>query len=81
MIVIIFLSFISKRIEKRVLFPIAFTFISIVLFFISFIIGRWEGMGMGAVSISLFVASIIALIAIVLLYKIGPNSSKNHHQY
>ncbi|WP_264371365.1 YesK family protein [Virgibacillus necropolis] len=63
------------------LFPIAFTFISIVLFFISFIIGRWEGMGMGAVSISLFVASIIALIAIVLLYKIGPNSSKNHHQY
>lgn len=73
-IAIILLSQFSKRLEKKVLFPIAFIFISIVLFFISFIIGGWEGMGMGAISVSLFIASIVSLIGIVLLNKMNLGS-------
>lgn len=77
-IVIVLISLIFKQIGKRMLLPLAFVFISIILFFISFVVGGWGGMGLGAVSVSLFVASLIALIAIALLYKISP---KNRHQY
>lgn len=77
MIAIVLLSLISKEIKRKVLFPVAFSLISIVLFFVSFILGRWEGIGLGAVSASLFVASIIALIAIILLYKTSPQKYKN----
>jgi len=77
-IVIVLISLIFKHIGKKMLLPLAFVFISIILFFISFVVGGWEGMGLGAVSVSLFVASLIALIAIVLLYKV---SSKNYHPY
>ena len=58
-IAITLLSFISKRIEKKVLFPISFVFISIIVFGVSFFVGGWEGIGLGAVSASLFIASII----------------------
>lgn len=66
---IILLSFIPKKLDKKIIFPIVFVFFSIILFFTSFIIGRWEGMGLGAISVSLFVASIITLPAVVLLNK------------
>ena len=75
-IVIVLISLIFKDIGKKVFLLLVFVFISIILFFISFLVGGWEGMGLGAVSLSLFVASLIALIAIVLLYKI---SDKNHY--
>ncbi|MEW9678050.1 YesK family protein [Lentibacillus sp. L22] len=75
-IAITLLSLFSKRLEKKILFPIAFGFIGIVLFFISFIIGGWEGMGVGAISVSLFIASIIALIGIVLLNKMNFGSHR-----
>ena len=75
-IVIVLISLIFKDIGKKVFLLLVFVFISIILFFISFVVGGWEGMGLGAVSLSLFVASIIPLIAIVLLYKIR---DKNHY--
>lgn len=75
-IAITLISLFSKRLEKKILFPIAFGFIGIVLFFISFIIGGWEGMGVGAISVSLFIASIIALIGIVLLNKMNFGSHR-----
>ncbi len=77
-IVIVLISLIFKDIGKKTFLPLGFVFISIVLFFISFLVGGWEGMGIGAVSVSLFIASLIALIAIILLYKI---THKNRHQY
>lgn len=79
-IAITLLSFISKRIEKKVVFPISAVFISIIVFVVSFFVGKWEGMGLGAVSASLFIASIISLIVVVLLYNFSSNNSKNHHQ-
>ena len=66
-IVMVFISMMFKDIGKKILLSFVFVFTSIVLFLISFIVGGWEGMGLGAVSISLFVASLIALIVIVLL--------------
>ena len=59
-----------KDIGKKILLSFVFVFTSIVLFLISFIVEGWEVMGLGAVSISLFVASLIALIVIILLVKI-----------
>jgi hypothetical protein len=47
-----------------------------ILFFSSFVVGGFEGVGLTAVSVALFVASAVALIVIVLFYKIGP---KNDH--
>jgi len=69
-VVILLISLIFKDIGKKILLPLAVILISIVLFFISFIVGGWEGMGLSAISLSLFLASIIAFIAIVLFYKI-----------
>lgn len=69
-------SFIFKRIEKRMLFPIALVLMSTVLFFISFKIGEWTGIRLGAISVSLFIASIISLITISLVYIINTDGSK-----
>ena len=69
-IVMLLILLMLKDIGKKILLSFVFVFASIVLFLISFIVGGWEGMGLGAVSISLFVASLIALIVIVLLDKI-----------
>ncbi|WP_250629528.1 YesK family protein [Bacillus subtilis] len=41
--------------------------LSIILFIVSFIVGKWEGIGIGAISVSLFVSSVIALIVISIL--------------
>jgi len=73
-IAITFISYLSKQIEKRILFAIAFVFISIALFTLSFFIGGFVGMGLTTLSISLFMASLIALIVIVFLYKISSNT-------
>jgi hypothetical protein len=73
---IVLISLIFKRVEKRLLLPLAFVFISMILFFSSFVVGGFEGMGLTAVSVALFVASAAALIITVLIYKIGP---KNDH--
>ncbi len=54
-VLIILLSLLVKRIGIKLLFPITFTFLSIGLFLMRFIVGGWGGMGLGAVSISLFV--------------------------
>ena len=69
-IVMVFISMMFKDIGKKILLSFVFVFASIVLFLLSLFIGGWEGMGLGAISISLFVASLIALTVIVLLDKI-----------
>ena len=70
-VIITFLSFISKRIEKRILFPVTSVFIGVALFFISFTVGEWEGMRLGAMSICIFLASVLSLMTIVFLYKLN----------
>lgn len=77
-IVITLLSFLSKTIGKKILYPVAFVCISILLFISGLIVGEWAGMGLGAVSISLFIASTVSLIVIVCLHQMNirsPNKS------
>lgn len=68
--IITLFSLFSKRIETRIIYPIVFSAISILIFFISVVFGGWEGMGLGVFSISLLVGSAISFIVIVLLYKL-----------
>lgn len=64
---IILLSFLTKKTEIRVMLPIVIFLISIILFLISLTVGAWVGMGLGYISLSLFVSSIISLIVIVII--------------
>jgi len=43
-------------------FPAVLMMVSIILLIISFFVGRWEGLGLGAISVSLLISSVIALI-------------------
>lgn len=68
-IILIYISLLGSKKKSQLQFviPLIFTLISILLIIISFIVGRWNGMGLGAISISMFLASIIALFVNVLL--------------
>lgn len=68
-IVIILLSYISSKKNPALgyVIPVTASLLSIVLFIISFFIGEWSGMGLGAFSITLLISSIIALIVFVIV--------------
>jgi len=63
----ILLSHFNKKTEKKVLLPIVIFLISIILFFISLAVGRWQGMWLSYISLSLFMSSIISLILIFII--------------
>ncbi|AIF42837.1 hypothetical protein X953_06045 [Virgibacillus sp. SK37] len=69
------LSLIFKEIGKKILLALLVILINIGLFFYSFIVGGFGGMGFFAVSVSLFIASMIVTIAMVVLYKIRTGDS------
>ncbi|GED04399.1 YesK family protein [Bacillus atrophaeus] len=47
--------------------PSVLMMLSIILLIVSFFVGRWEGLGLGAVSISVLISSIITLIVVSIL--------------
>ncbi|MFB4185412.1 YesK family protein [Bacillus velezensis] len=47
--------------------PSVLMMLSIILLIVSFFVGRWEGLGLGAVSISVLISSIITLIIVSIL--------------
>ncbi|WP_430742805.1 YesK family protein [Bacillus atrophaeus] len=47
--------------------PSVLMMLSIILFIVSFVVGRWEGLGLGAISISVLISSIITLIVVSIL--------------
>lgn len=61
--------------RKRVLFPSIVFVLSVILFIFSFILGEWEGMGLGAFSVSLLIASFISL-ALLIIYQAFKTSKK-----
>ncbi|UDF16406.1 YesK-like family protein [Bacillus pumilus] len=56
------LIFKKKKSSFQYGFPSVLMLVSIILLLISFFVGGWEGLGLGAISISLLIASVIALI-------------------
>ncbi|WP_429739305.1 YesK family protein [Bacillus smithii] len=51
--------------------PIVFSLLSIIVILISFIWGRWKGLGLGAIGLVLLLASILSSILAALLVKIN----------
>ncbi|MCA0118940.1 YesK family protein [Bacillus sp. RSS_NA_20] len=62
-IVILVVSVIFKRKDAPLQYgiPSILIIISIILLLISFFVGSWEGLGLGAISISLLIASVIVI--------------------
>lgn len=63
-LIILSVSLIFKRKNAPLQYgiPAIFMLISIIFLLISFFVGRWEGLGMGSISVSLLIASAITLI-------------------
>ncbi|MFS0654847.1 YesK family protein [Bacillus sp. 179-C3.3 HS] len=63
-LVILVVSLIFKRKNAPLQYgiPAIFILISMILLLISFFVGRWEGLAMGAISVSLLIASVITLV-------------------
>ena len=65
-IVILVIAFLFKA--KKLLVPIIINILSVVLVVISLMFGGWEGMGLGFISVSLYLASIIVFLMIRFRY-------------
>lgn len=65
-IVILVIAFLFKA--KKLLVPIIINILSVVLVVISLMFGGWEGMGLGFISMSLYLASIIVFLMIGFRY-------------
>lgn len=65
-IVILVIAFLFKA--KKLLVPIIINILSVVLVVISLMFGGWEGMGLGFVSLSIYLASIIVFLIIGFRY-------------
>jgi YesK-like protein len=64
-LIIIGISLLFKnKIAIMFLVPCIFLLIGVVILIVSFIIGRWTGMSLSIVSISVFIASAISLIVL-----------------
>ncbi|WP_077307703.1 YesK family protein [Terribacillus halophilus] len=64
-LIIIGVSLLFKnKVAIMFLVPCIFLLIGIVILIVSFIIGRWTGMSLSIVSISVFIASAISLIVL-----------------
>lgn len=70
-VVIIVIALFFK--DKKVFVPIVVNLLSILVIIISFIVGRWEGLGLGFIGLSIFLASIIALIFCGLIIYLSNN--------
>ena len=65
-IVILVIAFLFKA--KKLLVPIIINILSVVLVVISLMFGGWEGMGLGFISVSLYLASIIVFLMVGFRY-------------
>jgi len=54
--------FSRKRSPMRYILPMIVALISVVLIFLSFVIGEWEGMGLGLFGFAIFIGAAFALI-------------------
>ncbi|MEK4792076.1 YesK family protein [Bacillus sp. FSL K6-2971] len=63
-VIILGVSLIFKKNQSSFQYgiPAVLMMVSIILLLISFFVGGWEGLGLGAISVSLLVSSVITLI-------------------
>jgi YesK-like protein len=68
-IILIYISlfFNKKGSVFQFVVPLITSLVSFTLIILGFIVGRWQGIGLGTIGLSLLVSSIIALIVISLV--------------
>ena len=80
--ILIILSYIigRKNSTLKYVVPLMVGILSVIVFIVSFFIGGWTGMGVGAISFTAFISSLISLIIISVVETLKGKGNKNIHQ-
>ncbi|GAB1792677.1 YesK family protein [Priestia megaterium] len=80
--ILIILSYIigRKNSTLKYIVPLMVGILSVIVFIVSFFIGGWTGMGVGAISFTAFISSLISLIIISVVETLKGKGNKNIHQ-
>jgi hypothetical protein len=80
--ILIILSYVIGRKNSilKYVVPLIVGILSVIAFIVSFFIGGWTGMGVGAISFTAFISSLISLIIISVVEALKGKSNKNIHQ-
>lgn len=80
--ILIILSYIigRKNSTLKYVVPLMVGILSVIVFIVSFFIGGWTGMGVGAISFTAFISSLISLIIISVVEALKGKGNKNIHQ-
>ncbi|MBE2978346.1 YesK family protein [Priestia megaterium] len=80
--ILIILSYVigRKNSTLKYVVPLIVGILSVIVFIISFFIGGWTGMGVGAISFTAFISSLISLIIISVVEALKGKGNKNIHQ-
>ena len=80
--ILIILSYIigRKNSTLKYVVPLIVGILSVIVFIVSFFIGGWTGMGVGAISFTAFISSLISLIIISVVEALKGKGNKNIHQ-
>ncbi|CAI9001569.1 YesK family protein [Priestia megaterium] len=69
-----------KNSTLKYVVPLIVGILSVIVFIVSFFIGGWTGMGVGAISFTAFISSLISLIIISVVEALKGKGNKNIHQ-
>ncbi|KQU12649.1 hypothetical protein ASG61_30305 [Bacillus sp. Leaf75] len=69
-----------KNSTLKYVIPLIVGILSVIVFIVSFFIGGWTGMGVGAISFTAFISSLISLIIISVVEALKGKGNKNIHQ-
>ncbi|MEK4626032.1 MULTISPECIES: YesK family protein [Priestia] len=80
--ILIILSYIIGRKNSTLKYevPLIVGILSVIVFIVSFFIGGWTGMGVGAISFTAFISSLLSLIIISVVEALKGKGNKNIHQ-
>ncbi|MDR4221788.1 hypothetical protein FO518_30350 [Priestia megaterium] len=80
--ILIILSYIigRKNSTLKYVVPLIVGILSVIVFIVSFFSGGWTGMGVGAISFTAFISSLLSLIIISVVEALKGKGNKNIHQ-
>ncbi|WP_374726296.1 YesK family protein [Priestia megaterium] len=70
----------ERTLPIKYVVPLIIEILSFIVFIVSFFIGEWTGMGVGAISFTAFISSLISLIIISVVEALKGKGNKNIHQ-
>ncbi len=80
--ILIILSYVigRKNSTLKYVVPLIVGILNVIVFIVSFFIGGWTGMEVGAISFTAFISSLISLIIISVVEALKGKGNKNIHQ-